>query len=341
MTKLILHKQVSTLDEASPGPLWRDAFVAAWPAYRRWFYSEGEAPRPRYLTSLQTLRHHMPELLPLYHTLVELAGGGDAEARFLAMVQPPAYLAGCSQAVFLGEQPVLVRNYDYRPQYWDGVVMRTGWLGRNVLGLSDCGWGLLDGINDAGLCVSMAFGGRRDVGPGFGVPLLLRYILQVCDDVPAALTALARLPCHMSYSLTLLDRAGRHATAFLGPDRAMVVSPQQATTNHQAVVHWPEHAEATGSLRRLDALNTALADVRVGQAEFLARFRRAPVFSSRFDAGRGTLYTACYHPDPSALDLMLPGTRWRLGVAGVGKRKHIARYPAAEAAGSVCAPPDA
>ena len=51
-----------------------------------------------------------------------------------------------------------------------------------MLGMSDCLWGLLDGVNDAGLAVSLTFGGRRDVGDGFAIPLVVRYLLETCDD---------------------------------------------------------------------------------------------------------------------------------------------------------------
>ena len=67
------------------------------------------------MTSLKKLRQHMPELLPIYERLVELAGGGDLAARFLSLYRPPPYLLGCSQAVWPGRDPVLVRNYDYSP----------------------------------------------------------------------------------------------------------------------------------------------------------------------------------------------------------------------------------
>ena len=60
--------------------------------------------------------------------------------------------------------------------------------------MSDCLWGLLDGMNDAGLAVSLTFGGRRALGDGFGIPLVVRYLLETCDDVAEARETLARLP---------------------------------------------------------------------------------------------------------------------------------------------------
>ena len=59
--------------------------------------------------------------------------------------------------------------------------------------MSDCLWGLLDGINDSGLAVSLTFGGRKDVGDGFAIPLVVRYVLETCDTVAEARAALARV----------------------------------------------------------------------------------------------------------------------------------------------------
>jgi predicted choloylglycine hydrolase len=152
----------------------------------------------------------MPEIVPLYDRLCELAGGGDHAARFLSFYRPPPYLSACSQAIWPGKEPVLVRNYDYHPQAFDAVVMRTEWMGRAVMGTSDGLWGLVDGMNDAGLALSLTFGGRRVVGDGFGVPLILRYVLQTCETAAEAGAALARVPTHMSYNVTVVDR-NRHS----------------------------------------------------------------------------------------------------------------------------------
>ena len=64
----------------------------------------------------------MPELVPTYDRLVELAGGGDLAARVLSLVDPPPYLAACSQGVWTDGEPFLVRNYDYLADRVDGVI---------------------------------------------------------------------------------------------------------------------------------------------------------------------------------------------------------------------------
>jgi predicted choloylglycine hydrolase len=238
------------IDEPSPGDKWASLFAQFWPAYHRWWLSQGESMRPTYLESRKALRRHMPELMPLYDRLVELAGGSDHAARFLTCYSPPPYLAGCSQAVWPGPEPLLVRNYDYSPQAFEGVVLRSQWLGRKVLGLSDCLVGLLDGVNEDGLAVSLTFGGRRTVGSGFGIPVVLRYVLETCASVDEAIRALKRIPCHMAYNVTVLDRDRNFRTVFLRPDRRALVTDAPAATNHQQQVEWQEHARATSSVER-------------------------------------------------------------------------------------------
>ena len=143
---------------------------------------------------------------------------------------PTPFLTGCSQAAVLDGGPALIRNYDWDYRVFDGVVARTGYTGRRVLGMLDCLWGLLDGVNDAGLAISLTFGGRPQVGEGFGIPLVIRYVLEVCGTVDEAVRVLGRVPVHMSYNVTVLDRGGRWATVYLAPDRPARVTDRAAST---------------------------------------------------------------------------------------------------------------
>ena len=194
------------IEEQSPGPKWAALFDELWPAYRKWWVREGLTARPTYRECRNALKRHMPELCDLYETLCDLAGGGDTEARFLSFYGPPPYLSACSQAIWPGAEPVMVRNYDYSPNAFDGVFLRTNWQGRAVMGTSDGLWGLVDGVNDAGLAVSLTFGGRRVVGDGFGVPLILRYVLQTCETAAESAKALGRIPCLASRVALTGDR---------------------------------------------------------------------------------------------------------------------------------------
>ena len=160
----------------------------------------------------------------------------------LALWNPPPFLTGCSQAAVLPGGPALIRNYDWDYRLFDGVVARTAYAGRRVLGMLDCLWGLLDGVNDAGLAVSLTFGGRPEVGEGFGIPLVIRYVLEVCGTVDEAVRVLRRVPVHMSYNVTALDRAGRWATVYLAPDR-------QARVTDQCGGHQPSGRGGMGTIR--------------------------------------------------------------------------------------------
>ena len=92
------------------------------------------------------------------------------------------------------------------------------------MGMSDCLIGLLDGINESGLAVSLAFGGNRTVGDGFGVPIILRYVLQTCRTAEQAARVLARVPTHMAYNVTVLDRSQIRFTVRLAPDRKSAIT---------------------------------------------------------------------------------------------------------------------
>lgn len=162
----------------------------------------------------------MPELVPAWERLAAMLPDDADVGPALALWNPPPFLTGCSQAAVLPGGPALIRNYDWDYRLFDAVVARTAYTGhRRVLGTLDCLWGLLDGINDAGLAVSLTFGGRPQVGEGFGIPLVIRYVLEVCGTVEEAARALCRVPVHMSYNVTVLDGSGRWATAYLAPDR--------------------------------------------------------------------------------------------------------------------------
>jgi predicted choloylglycine hydrolase len=290
-----VHIGLSSIQEDGPGPKWRALFEAYWPYYKEWFLSEGYRARPGYVTSVKKLRAHMPELRPVYERLVELAGGGDLGARFLSLYRPPPYPLGCSQAVWLGQEPFLVRNYDYSSKLFEGNLLYTCWL-RPVIAMIDCLWGILDSINQAGLTVSLAFGGRMMVGDGFGIPLILRYVLEVCEDTETASEVLRQVPAHMPYNVTVMDRKGAFATAFLYPGRPTVITDSRICTNHQERVEWEDYARMSSTVERKEFLEARLADPNETSARFLRRFLQPPLYNTRYEQAFGTLYTAAYYP---------------------------------------------
>jgi predicted choloylglycine hydrolase len=303
--------QFSAVAEGEPGLAWRSTFDRLWPAYEAWWQSERGAFRPTYLQCRQALRDHMPEMIPIWERLVALAGGGDLAARFLSLYRPPAYLTGCSQAIWPGQEPVLVRNYDYSPRAFEGLLFRSDWQGVGVMGMSDCLIGLLDGVNESGLAVSLAFGGTRTVGDGFGVPIILRYVLQTCETAEEAARVLARVPIHMAYNVTALDRSDSRFTVRLAPDREAVITSSAVATNHQEPVEW-DYARATASIERERHLFQLRANGHQSLAEFIGAFLKSPLYSTAFDRGFGTLYTSAYHTVDASVELAWPNSPHRV-----------------------------
>ena len=301
-----------SLIEDQPGAVWQGVFERHWPAYRAWFLRGGVAERPSYLESRRALREHMPELVPTWERLVELAGGGDVEARFLSLWCPPPYIAGCSQAVWIdpaGGEPALLRNYDFAPGLLEGCWLATRWRGQRVAAIGDCTWGALDGLNEAGLAASLSFGGRTISGTGFGIPLVMRYVLEVAQNTAEAIRLLQRVPVSMCYSVTLLDRGADWATVFVAPDRVTEVTRRNVVTNFQHQVDWREHALATRSVERRECLQ-ALIDGPSSLRDASDALLREPLYQTAWLRGYGTLYSAVYRPRSGGIELLWPGQRW-------------------------------
>jgi predicted choloylglycine hydrolase len=300
-----------SLIEGRPGAVWQREFNALWPAYRRWFLRDGEGDRPTYLQSLQKLQQYMPEILPTYESMVELAGGGDHAARFLAQYCPPPLFRGCSQAVYIQDEPVLVRNYDYSPYVFDGLLMRSEFDQRAVIAMIDCMSGVLDGINEDGLAVSMSFGGREEFGDGFGITLLLRYLLEYAGNVKEAIELVKDIPIHGAYNVTLLDRNADFVTIAIAAGETSIVTPSAIATNHQRGSSWPRYEDKVKTAQRFEHLSNMVAQEQHSVEGFAQQFLQPPLFNTQFGRGFGTLYTAAYYPCRGECHILWPHNSWR------------------------------
>lgn len=318
-----------SIAEDRPGVKWRMLFERLWPAYAPWFGAKSDDDRPTFLECRRALRRHMPEFSPVFDNLCELAGGGDMAARFLSLYCPPAYQTSCSQAVWPGAEPMLVRNYDYSELAFDGVVLKTSWLGKPVMGTSDCLVGLVDGINGDGLALSLTFGGLRDVGRGFGVPIILRYILETCSTTREAMAVLARIPSHMAYNVTVVDAARRIQTAYLAPGKKAQITHAAVATNHQGRIIQGQTIRATATVERERFLLQRLTLHEEPMNEFISAFLRPPLYSLAFARGFGTLYTAVYWPNRGLLRYCWPGSVWELSLENFREEALSVVYPAA------------
>ena len=316
------------INENSAGIKWQNVFKRSWPAYKRWYLSEGIEKRPTYRTCLNKLKNHMPEIVPAYEKLCELAGGSDLAARFLSLYNPPAYISGCSQIIWPPNNPRLIRNYDYSPKLLDGMVLKSKWLDHQVIAFSDCLLGVLDGINEHGLCASLTFGGSRKVGDGFGIPIILRYILETCESAKQARQALIRIPTHMAYNVSVVDKNGEFFTAHLFPGKQTQVDlHKRIATNHQPFdQQWESYARASATIEREKTLETMLKDEPVSLNQLLNAFSLSPLYSTNYTTGFGTLYTSIYYPAEKVAEIRWPDSNWFLGFQHFAEGQRVIQY---------------
>lgn len=281
------------IHEEKPGAKWKSEFDKNWENYSAWFLSEGDAARPTYEVCVAQLELHMPELIPTYLALVELTGNDNIAARYLSMYCPPAYIGGCSQIAFTQGTNTLIRNYDYNQRFFEANMMYTNWL-QPVIGMTDNSWGLLDGMNASGLAISLTFGGRMVAEIGFGIPIIIRYILEVATNVAQAVAILKRIPVHMSQNVTVMDNQSNYATVYLAPDKIPDVLITPIATNHQQTVEWEEFALLSATVQRKEYLESLIHAASETEESLIERFLKPPLYKSDFDKNFGTLYTAAY-----------------------------------------------
>jgi len=300
------QKRFSAVHENQPGDKWLAHYHAALPGYRNWFSSEGELKRPSLAECRHALQTHMPELLPFWENLLALTQASPSDARLLSFYCPAVATAGCSQAVWTRYTPTLVRNYDYVPALCEGRILKTNWHGTEVIGSTDCLWGLLDGMNAHGLAVSLAFGGKEAVAPGFGIAIILRYVLEFCTTVEEAIKVLLRVPAHMAYNVTLVDAYGQVRTVELSPFTEPAVSAKPLAVNHQGDFEMTNYAMFSHSYERQQNILNKLYDPLSSLESFVNAFEYSPLFSNNYAQGFGTLYTAIYNPQLRAMEYRWP-----------------------------------
>lgn len=301
-----MQLELHSISEHLPGEKWQRNFLAHWPSYKNWFLSSKRIKNPSLKTCQTQLRKHMPEFYPIYLKLCELAGDDKTAHLFLTGYQPPAYMSGCAQVVNEREAQ-LIRNYDYDPRLSEGTLLHSAWNGKSVIAMVDCLIGVVDGMNDHGLVVSLTFGGRKTVGKGFGIPFILRYVLEFCSTIDEAVSVLKRIPSHMSYNIMLMNHLGEHQLVQIAPDREPVVTDLSASTNHQENVDWPEHALFTKTIERELYLQEMLVQNQYSSEQIADAFLKAPLFNRKYKQGFGTIYTAVYQPRRRSMELRWPG----------------------------------
>ncbi|KWT57168.1 acyl-coenzyme A--6-aminopenicillanic acid acyl-transferase [Streptomyces albus subsp. albus] len=279
---------------------WAAYARALWPDMEGLLTEEGRTPegadRVRVL-----FRTHMPELVPVLDRLAVQLDRPEARA-FLTHAALRPFSPACTQ---IGRNGTLLRNYDFPPDQCEGAIVSSCFL-RPVIGMQDVLWGLLDGMNDAGLAVSLTFGGRSVYGRGFAILIVVRYLLETCDTVDEAVVGLRSLPVATPQNLTLVD-ATKAVTVFAGPDMSPTEAPDACAANHQHLPVTDEQERASRTQERLRAIRAAGTDV--------AAMLKPPLYRSVDEQGSGTLYTARYRPVEGHVTYYWPGESWQQSFA--------------------------
>jgi predicted choloylglycine hydrolase len=307
MSELATHQLTFRAFEYGDGTDGRFAAEAqaAWPQVQQYTGEEVRTPEgaARAREMFATL---MPELVPVLDRLTAQLDRHDGDLALIQIGWKPFY-AGCTVS---GAPRTLLRNYDFPVDECDRTIVSSHFL-RPVIGMGDTLWGLLDGMNDAGLAVALTFGGRFVDGWGFSVLVVVRYLLETCDTVDEALAALDRLPMHLAQNLVLVD-SEQAVTVYLGPDIPTPVRSAEPSlscaTNHQ---HLPVPEQQENESRTQQRLATIREATAQGTKAALDALLRPPVYADGFDEGHGTVYTAAYHPAEGRVTYHWPeGAAW-------------------------------
>lgn len=309
MASFFAQKRFQAVEENYPGEKWLAHYRTVMPRYRNWFANEGEVNRPSLKQCREAMQSYMPEFVSLWEHLIALASADELDSRLLSFYCPAPYLAGCSQGVWTRYTPILVRNYDYSPEYCEGRILKTRWHGPAVIASSDCLWGVLDGMNEHGLSISLSFGGQETMTEGFGIPIILRYVLEFCKTADEAVQVLCRVPAHMAYNVTALDAYSQVRTVELAPFAAPRITYKPFAVNHQGDYDISNYAMFSRSYERQQFLISKLYDPLTSIESFANAFEYSPLFASNYAQGFGTLYTAIYNPLLRAMEYRWPNKR--------------------------------
>ncbi len=302
----IYSKVFFSTEEDYPGDKWLLFYNYSKSGYRNWFLKDGEYGRPSIEDCSQALKKHMPEFHPLWEHLIQISSADETMAKMLSLYCPATTKRGCAQAVWTRDNPILVRNYDYAIELLEGRIQKTNWFGTKVIASTDSLWGALDGMNEHGLALSLAYGGNDDIGKGFGVSLVLRYILEFCKNTQDAIAVLKRVPINMSYNITILDSLFHFKTLEISPTYGVKEQSKPFAVNKQGGFDLSSYSLFSNSLEKEKAIFDKLSDPLVNIETFVDTFSYAPLFSRNYKKSFGTLYTVIYNPFLRAMEYRWP-----------------------------------
>ncbi|MEU5692068.1 carcinine hydrolase/isopenicillin-N N-acyltransferase family protein [Actinosynnema sp. NPDC020468] len=278
--------------EDDTGSGWREHVRRHWPRLRQGAVEEpGAVARRAAVLDLAS-----PGLARMWEGLTHRANlANSAFASFLTHVDP-APLAVHGRQATAGR--ALVRNLDATVERHEATLWLSRLGARRVMGTTSGLWGLLDGMNEDGLAVSLTSGGRFRHGRGLSGPILVRHLLEHCATVTDVDAAVFGWRSAGTHDLTVLDAAGNRAAYRVSPD---------GPTRRGRTDHWDSTAVAVSAMLRPPRLRTDYA------------------------AGVGTLYTAVYRPTAGNVTFLWPDRMRTWGFADFAAAEVAVEYRTASA----------
>ena len=168
------------------------------------------------LNCLPIYKKYYPEII---EEIQGLADGQHCDVRILQAVlfgmyaMPP--VCNCSCFAFAAGQEILLgRNSDFLTDLEKknmNVIYRLAGGAYSFTGNTTAFVEMEDGINEQGLAVGLTSVYPCQCKPGFNAGLLLRYMLEKCQDVSEAVSCLYHLPIASAQTFTLADTTEKNA----------------------------------------------------------------------------------------------------------------------------------
>lgn len=299
------NKRIQFIEEEDIGCKWTTFAEYALPDYRAWFNQFNHHVLPS-SECIDAIAEHLPLFV---NTFKKMVGALNLEEHDIALISfycPAPVTFGCSQAIWLQQHPVLVRNFDYFPALNEGRYLKSSWHGTQVIASTDCLWGALDGMNEYGLSISVTFVGQSKQAQGFAAPIVVRYILEFCKTTAEAVDLLMRIPLCMAYNFSVVDANFNVKTIEANPLTGILVSNTPAATNHQGDVDEFRFPDLYHSLLRKNTMLDYLYSPYSTLESFLNSFAYSPLYYEDYQSGSTTLYTAAYNCHLKAVEYRWP-----------------------------------
>jgi predicted choloylglycine hydrolase len=295
-------------------PSWLNHYQHYASHYRTQFLHEGELKHPSLADCDNALREYMPGLHKTWQQLCQQTQADEIAARVLSgyageamsAFNDEASLGSISgvQVVWNRYPNVLIRSAENPVQQAEHTMIMTQARDEatlRTLGSSGYLWGYLDGMNEAGLCLSWSALNSHESKPGFKAALVARYVLETCLNTAQAVEALHRIPIQEAVSFLLLDAFGQCRKIDLHPYSPPVVSIKPFLVQAYGSDSFnPKQIECEQSLMR------HLYEPSFSLAALIRSFDYSPFFYHLNDANAGTLWTVIYNPALLACEYRWP-----------------------------------